>query len=91
MRRQISDRHELAGDEAPDRRLWALALRRQQAAPYIQNIQIRALAADGALFIAAEADTALPQVRQYVSAGGGARADLGERIPLTTSLASQYA
>jgi hypothetical protein len=40
---------------------------------------------------AAEADTALPQVRQYVSAGGGGRAGLGERIPLTTSPASQYA
>jgi hypothetical protein len=65
-------------------------LRRQQAAPYIQNIQIRALAADGALFIAAEADTVFPQVR-YVSAGGGGRAGLGERIPLTTSPASQYA
>ena len=41
---------------------------------------------------AAEVDTALPQVvRQYVSAGGAGRAGLGERIPLTTSLASQYA
>ncbi len=44
------------------------------------------------VLVAAEVDTALPQVvRQYVSAGGAGRAGLGERIPLTTPLASQYA